>query len=111
MRVYQIVHNTIVFEYSNVSVYIKPTDYPNVGEIHVTANVDKFDVSTYFNWLSGFETLKETLNEEYGYKLLMSYVPTSHKKVIKFWKMFGLDVREMDTEEGNMAVCYIYLED
>lgn len=111
MRVYQIVHNTVVFEYSNVSVYIKPTDYPNVGEIHVTANVDKFDVSTYFNWLSGFEKLKEALNKEYGYKLLMSFVPASNKKVIKFWKMFGLDVREMSTEDGDMAVCYIYLED
>lgn len=110
MRVYEIVHNTLVFEFSNVTVYIKPTDYPNVGEIHVTAHTEKFDVSTYFNWLSGFEKLKELLNKEYGYKLLMSFVPVSNKKVIKFWKMFGLDVREIETKEGGMAYCYIYLE-
>lgn len=111
MRVYQIVRDTLVFDYSNVTVYIKPTEYPNVAEIHVSAHVERFDVTTFYSWLQGFESLKKTLNEEYGYKLLISYVPSTNKKVIKFWKMFGLDIRNIDTEQGDVAYCYIYLED
>lgn len=111
MRVYQIVRDTLVFDYSNVTVYIRPTEYPNVAEIHVSAHIEKFNVSTFYSWLQGFERLKKTLNEEYGYKLLISYVPSANKKVTKFWKMFGLDVRNIETEQGDMAYCYIYLED
>ena len=108
MKVYLKDHNVLVFEYSNITVQIVETVYPHIREIHATANVDRFDVGSYFGWLLEFESLKKKLYDEYNVKVLISEADKTEKKVVKFWRMFGFNIIE---NENNRVTCYMYLGD
>lgn len=107
MKVYLKDNNVLVFEYSNIVVKIVETTYPHIREIHAVANIDKFDVGTYFGWLLEFESLKKKLYDEYNVKVVISETTSDNKKVIKFWRMFGFNI----LDNGNRATCYMYLGD
>ena len=89
--------NEVRFIYEDDNVYVT---FQDVGSeeyvvIHVEVKV-RFTKALYEEWLLLFQDIR-TVAHNMGYSTLMAAHDEHDTKKVKFWRMFGFDVREHGT--------------